>query len=57
MRLVGARLSGNLTLTDATLSNPGGVALNLDRAVLGTTIAAGIARVITRRYTIGGPRT
>jgi hypothetical protein len=42
MRLVGARLGGNLTLTDAGLTNPGGVALNLDRATLGELDATGL---------------
>lgn len=31
MRLVGARLTSNLTLTGAELRNPGGTALRLDR--------------------------
>jgi hypothetical protein len=34
MRFIGARLGRNLTLANATLNNPGRIALNLDRATL-----------------------
>ena len=35
MRLVGAQFAANLTLSGATLRNPGKVAVNLDRARIG----------------------
>src|ERR1019366_9513973 len=41
-RLIGARLGANLALAGAVLSNPGKVALNLDRATLGDCDATGI---------------
>jgi hypothetical protein len=42
IRLIGARLGANLALSGAVLSNPGGIALNLDRAALGDCDASGI---------------
>jgi hypothetical protein len=35
-RLIGARLSGNLSIDGATFENPGAVAINLERASLGS---------------------
>ncbi len=42
VRLIGARLGANLALSGAVLSNPGRVALNLDRATVGDCDATGI---------------
>ena len=42
LRFIGARLGGNVTLAGAKLSNPGGIAVNLDRATLSDLDCAGL---------------
>ena len=41
-RLIGARLAANLTLEGGTFDNPGGVAVNLERAVAGSVNGDGL---------------
>jgi hypothetical protein len=42
-RLIGAHLAANLTLEGGTFDNPGGVAVNLERAVAGSVNGDGLA--------------
>ncbi len=42
VRLIGAQLPATLTIARATMRNPGGVAINLDRASVGVCQAAGL---------------
>lgn len=43
VRLVGARLAANFTLSASVLSNPGAIALNLDRGAVGVVHGASLA--------------
>jgi hypothetical protein len=42
-RLIGAHLAANLTLEGSTFDNPGGIAVNLERAVVGSVNMDGLA--------------
>jgi|HubBroStandDraft_1064217.scaffolds.fasta_scaffold02498_12 hypothetical protein len=42
VRLLGAQLAANLTMAGANLQNPGGVAINLDRAAIGVRHGTGM---------------
>jgi len=41
-RLIGAHLAGNLTIEGGTFDHPGGVAVNLERSVIGTVLGDGL---------------